>query len=83
MLKLYTIDSVFIKSTNEFPENFTGMIEWPDGSKVWLENDKLHRFDGPAFINEPDGKRWYVNDEKVTELECKLLHDIMKLKGLL
>lgn len=83
MLKLYTTDNVFIKSTNEFPENFTGMIEWPDGSKEWSENDKLHRLDGPAFISEHGKKLWYVNDEEVTEFECKLLHDIMKLKGLL
>ena len=55
MLVLYNLDNSFIKITEEFPDNFTGIIEWPDGSKEWCTDDKLHRLDGPAFI-DLDGK---------------------------
>jgi len=83
MLVLYNLDNSFIKITEEFPDNFTGIIEWPDGSKEWCTDDKLHRLDGPAFIDLDGKKHWYIHDEEVTEIECKLLHDIMKLKGML
>ena len=36
-------------------------VEWWDGTKKWLQNDKFHREDGPAII-EPDGtKKWFQN----------------------
>ena len=53
-----------------------------DGSKFWYINGKQHRLDGPA-VEWPDGeKQWFVDGKQVTEEQCKLLHDIMKLKGL-
>jgi hypothetical protein len=34
-----------------------------NGSKLWYQNDKLHREDGPA-VEKPDGtKYWYQNDK--------------------
>jgi hypothetical protein len=83
MLILYNLDNSLIEITEKFPSNFTGIIEWPDGSKEWCAEDKMHRLDSPALIDAHGGKYWYINDEEVTELHCKLLHDIMKLKGLL
>ena len=38
---------------------------YPNRTKAWYLNDKLHREDGPAYEN-PDGtKRWFLNDEEV------------------
>jgi len=61
---------------------FTGFIEHADGTKFWYLNGINHRIDGPA-IEYPDGtKFWYIDNKQVTKLQCKLLHDLMKLKGL-
>lgn len=35
-------------------------------TKLWLENDQVHREDGPAVIS-PDGVvRWYIRGKNVT-----------------
>ena len=58
-------------------------VEYEDGSKKWRINGKLHRINGPA-VEWQDGNRfWYVDGTQITELQCKLLYDLMKLKGLL
>jgi hypothetical protein len=36
---------------------------YPNGSKFWYLNGKLHREDGPAIEWASGGKRWYLNDE--------------------
>ena len=30
----------------KLPSNFTGIAIWPDDSKYWLVESKLHRLDG-------------------------------------
>ena len=103
--KTYTLDNKFI-ALDEFPANFTGIVERSDttrywyvngskhrldgpaveyvgGSKHWYVNDNLHRIDGPACENSNGTKLWYIDGEEVTELQCKLLYGMMKLKGLL
>jgi len=54
------------------------------GTKEWWNKGKLHRIDGPAIerLNKIHNE-WWVSGKKVTELEFKLLYDMMKLKGLL
>ena len=39
-------------------------VEWPDGHKVWYQNDKLHREDGPAIEWVNGHKAWYVNGKR-------------------
>jgi len=35
-------------------------------TQLWLENDVVHRDDGPAVIS-PDGvKRWYIRGKEIT-----------------
>jgi len=58
-------------------------IIYPKGTKDWYVNGKLHRVDGPAIEWFNGWKVWFVYGNEVTEEQCKLLHDIMKLKGLL
>jgi hypothetical protein len=40
------------------------MKEWPDGSKYWYLNGKLHRTDGPAIEDSDGTKEWYLNGER-------------------
>ena len=58
-------------------------MEWESGTKEWYNKGKRHRIDGPAFEGYDGSKFWYINGEQITELQCNLLYDIMKLKGLL
>ena len=82
-MKLYTLDNQFIEETNEQPTNFTGIIEWSNGTKQWLVNGKLHRLDGPAIEHYSGSKYWYIDNIKCAKEQHKLLHSIMKLKGLI
>ena len=84
MFKLYTRDNEFIEETNNFPSNFTGISEWTfTGVKIWWIDGKRHRLDGPAYEHPSGIKSWHVDNKEVTEKQYKLLHSIMKLKGLI
>ena len=52
-----------IKLSNGKPvsRNFTGIVEWPSGTKEWYLNGKLHRVNGPAVEWSDGAKQWYVN----------------------
>jgi hypothetical protein len=50
-----------IHSVVDIPFNYTGIIEFTDGSKWWILNEKCHREDGPAIIEADGSKRWYLN----------------------
>jgi hypothetical protein len=38
-------------------------IEYPNGTKLWYDDGKLHRLDGPAVEWADGSKAWYVNDK--------------------
>jgi hypothetical protein len=38
-------------------------IEYPDGSKTWYLNDKVHRTDGPAVEGVDGTKEWWIDDQ--------------------
>ena len=40
---------------------------WPDGTKLWYQNDKRHRTDGPAVIFPTGTKQWYLNGKRHRE----------------
>ena len=82
-MKLYSLDNKFIGDHFSWPDGFTGIVEYEHGTRWWLLEEKYHRIDGPAIERHDGHKQWFINDKQVTELECKLLCDIMKLKGLL
>ena len=51
-----------IESMSEISENFTGMVEYPNGSKHWYLNGKFHREnDLPAVEHANGTKMWYFN----------------------
>lgn len=47
--------------TDQKPINYTGIIIYPDGCKVWCLNGRRHREDGPAIISRNGNKYWYIN----------------------
>ena len=83
VMKLYSLDNKFIKEASKVPDDFTGIAEYHNGTKSWFVDGKHHRIDGPAIENSDGSKYWCVDGKQVTELQCNLLCDMMKLKGLL
>jgi len=41
--------------------NKNGLVEYPDGSKRWGRNGKIHRDDGPAIEYTSGTKYWYCD----------------------
>lgn len=61
--KLYTLDNQLIKKANSYPNNFTGIVEYSDGSQQWRAGGRWHRLDGPA-IECPSGlKIWRIEGQ--------------------
>ena len=80
--KLYTLDNKFTGASFFFPENFTGIVEFPYGSKSWYSKGKRHRIGGPADIcNSGHSMNWLIDDKIVTKEQHDLLYSIMKLRG--
>ena len=53
---------------------------WSSGSKFWLQNNKFHRLDGPAW--ESDGsKSWYFKGEYIECSSQKKFEQLIKLKA--
>jgi len=50
-------------SLEDIPKNFTGIIEWLDGSKDWFKEGKRHREDGPARECLSGYKEWIKEGE--------------------
>ena len=50
-----------IKEWSEIPKNYSGVVEYPDGTKYWYLKEKLHRVNGPAIEYANGAKSWYKN----------------------
>ena len=55
------MDILKIYNWKDFPENYTGIIEWNTGTMCYYLNEILHREDGPAVIWDDDTMFYYVN----------------------
>lgn len=53
-----------ITSRRQIPKNFTGIVEWENGTKVWYKEGKYHRTDGPAIEWLNGTKLWYIEDKR-------------------
>ena len=53
--------TIKVEKQSEIPNGFTGIAEWPDGTKEWWLNGILHRVDGPAWEDTDGSKQWYRN----------------------
>jgi len=67
-IKLYYGESI--------PNNFTGIAKYPypDGSKEWYKENKLHRIDGPAIMYLDGINFWYIEGNFYSP---KLLSDLI------
>ncbi len=54
------METLKLKLNEYIPDNYTGIIESEDGSKVWLKNGKKHREDGPAIEFMNGNKEWWI-----------------------
>jgi hypothetical protein len=61
-----TVEPVVInvKSWDEVPVGFTGILEWPDNTKIWMLNREHHRVDGPAIEWADGDKEWWLNGKR-------------------
>jgi len=84
-VKLYTLDSKFIKNVNswEVPNKFSGYISYGINQKDYFLDGRRHRVGGPAYICNNGIEFYYIGGESVTKQQHDLLYSIMKLKGLL
>jgi|JI10StandDraft_1071094.scaffolds.fasta_scaffold12366_9 hypothetical protein len=48
----------------EIPDDYTGIIIYPNETKYWLKEGECHREDGPA-VEERYHREWYLNDTKI------------------
>jgi hypothetical protein len=55
------VQVIKVNDWREVQGNYTGIIEYPNGTKKWYLNGKYHREDGPAIIEADGSKRWYLN----------------------
>jgi hypothetical protein len=56
--------TIKIRDFSELPTDFTGVVRYPDGSKSWRLNGKLHRVDGPAWEGANGLKQWCLNGKR-------------------
>ncbi len=54
-------------TSTEIPYNFTGIIEYPSGTKFYYYQGKKQRHDGPAIVYYDGIKNWYLNDVLYSE----------------
>ncbi len=52
-----------LNSSAEIPKNYTGVIEFYNGTKAWYKESKLHREDGPAVEHSDGDRYWYIEDK--------------------
>ena len=57
---------------SEIPQNYTGLVEWDDGTKAWTKNGKDHREDGPSYIRNDGHKQWWLDGEYIWNSESTL-----------
>ena len=55
----------FSVDTHMFHREDGPAIEYPNGEKIWWNNGKLHRIDGPA-IDDNGYKEWWINGKHLS-----------------
>ena len=65
---MYTITykDIIVNITGDFNPKFVDAVIRRSIQKIeqcWMENNQLHRTDGPAILYADGGEEWYQNDE--------------------
>ena len=58
--------TIKVNSILDIHENYTGILECPNGDKLWYLNGKFHRLDGPSVELCNGYKFWYLNGKEYT-----------------
>ena|ERR1700691_3109733 len=57
------METLKLNNPNDLPKNYTGIVEYDEGTIIYYLNGKCHREDGPAIIH-PDGSIFYYLNGK-------------------
>src|ERR1700691_1668900 len=55
------METLKINYDKKLPKNYTGIIEYPNGSIFYYLNGKRHREDGPAIIRTDGTLEYFLN----------------------
>lgn len=58
------MEIIKVKSYLDVPKNFTGILEYPNGTKEWYKEGNLHRDDEPAVEYSHGGKEWFKEGKR-------------------
>jgi len=58
--------SITIKNWQRIPKNYTGRVEFNNGTRWWFKDGKRHREDGPAAIGADGNHSYWLNNECYT-----------------
>ena len=62
------MNKIKANSFQEIPENFTGIVEYANGTEIWYKEGKIHREDGPAVEYADGEKRWWLESRRYFQL---------------
>jgi hypothetical protein len=61
--------TIKVQYVSDIPDNFTGIVEFPSGTKEWLFEGKRHRTDGPAIECRDGTNLWYIEGKYLQKYE--------------
>jgi hypothetical protein len=73
-----TMQMIKVNEVTEIPNDFTGILEFSNGAKLWKVNGNWHREDGPAYEREDGTKEWWLSNCQYTEEQWKI--EVEKLR---
>ena len=47
------------------PQDYTGIVEYANGTKEWFKNGKSHREDGSAMVLKSGNKEWWLDGKPI------------------
>ena len=53
----------WVNEEGQFHRDDGPAVIWPDGTKIWFQNDKKHRDNGPAVIWADGTEEWFLNGQ--------------------
>lgn len=68
--------TIKIESSSEIPSNFTGIVEWADGTRYWYKEGLFHRENGPGVEYKDGTKRWYKEGIKKVIFTEKMVQHV-------
>ena len=57
-------DRIYRNSSGQRHRIWGPAVEYPDGTRMWYQNDQPHRTDGPAVECADGYKEWWLNGQR-------------------